>query len=206
MEVIPCAGIPIAYILGAIPSSYIIGRLIGKINLLEEGDGHISATALSRRMGFFYFVLAIILDVGKGALAIFIAQLFTDSLILIAASGLAAVIGHCWSIFIKFRGGLGATVIHGVLACLVFWQFLIGGAAAIICLVVTRRSTLGIIALIGTISVVLLIQYLIQPTSLVLLFIPASLLLIQYLKRLQIKKSGSGSNYAHDLFKDMKSK
>jgi glycerol-3-phosphate acyltransferase PlsY len=81
MEIISYAAIPIAYLLGAIPSSYVIGRLIGKIDLLQEGDGQVSATALSRRMGFFYFVLAIVMDVGKGALAIFIAKLLADSLL-----------------------------------------------------------------------------------------------------------------------------
>jgi hypothetical protein len=93
-----------------------------------------------------------------------------------------------------------------VLASLVFWQFLIGGIAAVISIVATRNSTLGTIISIVTISVVLLIQYLVQSTSLILIFFPLSLLLLQYLKRLQVKKSGAGSGYAHDLFKDMKTR
>ena len=126
MEFVQLLAIPIGYLLGAFPSAYIIGRLWGRVDISREGDGHVSATAVYRRSGRIPFVTVIILDVGKGALAIFIANNITDNLYIVLAAGIAAVIGHCWSVYIKFRGGLGATAIYGVLAGLVFWQFLIG--------------------------------------------------------------------------------
>ena len=150
--------IVLGYLLGSIPSAYLIGRVWGKINLITEGDSHISATAVYREIGRIPFVVAIIMDVGKGALAIYVATRLSGSAPVMIAVAYATVIGHCWSVFIGFRGGLGATVTYGVLAAAAFWQFLIAGAVALILIFTTRKSSLATYALIAAVSIILLIE------------------------------------------------
>ena len=173
---------------------------MGRVDIRAEGDGHVSATAVYRRLGLIYFIVVIIIDVGKTALAILVANMITGYLVAILLTGIAAVVGHCWSIFIKFKGGLGATAIYGVLASLAFWPFLIGAVLAAILFFVTRKSTISTIILIVTVSIVLFIQ----KESLVLVLYPVSFILIQFLKRFQIKGAGSAGDYSHELFNDLK--
>ncbi|MCJ7828694.1 MAG: glycerol-3-phosphate acyltransferase, partial [Dehalococcoidia bacterium] len=91
----------LGYILGSIPSAYIIGRLMGKIDGRQEGDGRISASAVHKRLGVVPFVLVVIMDVGEGVLAVLVAGMLTESLIVVLIAGFAAVVGHNWSVFLK---------------------------------------------------------------------------------------------------------
>jgi glycerol-3-phosphate acyltransferase PlsY len=200
MDVLQFLAIPIGYLLGGFPSAYIIGRFWGRVDIIREGDGHVSATAVYRQSGLFPFITVVILDVGKGVLAILTATAITDNLYIILVAGLAAVVGHCWSVYIKFRGGLGATAIYGVLLGLVSWQFLIGFVIGLIVFLITRKSTLSTIILLVTISIVLFVN----EENLPLVLYPLSFILIQFLKRFQIKKSGSKDTYKNELISDLK--
>jgi glycerol-3-phosphate acyltransferase PlsY len=161
--------IPIGYILGSIPSAYIIGQLFGKVDIREAGDGRISAAAVYRKLGVTPFLLVVVIDVSKGALAVIIAYLltgtpiqvfhtFTSTPVIILVTGFVAVIGHLWSIFIKFRGGLGATVIYGVLAGLIIVQVLIAMIIGLAFFLITRKSGWGTVVIIILTSIVLLVQ------------------------------------------------
>lgn len=191
--------IPCCYLIGSFPSSYLVGRFWGKVNLLKQGDGHISATAVFREVGRAAFILAIIMDVGKAFAAIKLASLFTNSMGIILAAGLAAIIGHCWPIYIRFRGGLGAVVTYGVLATLAFIPFAMGAAVAVVLLLLTHKSTLSTYALLATAAVVMLIQG--QETILALS--PVIMVSIQLLKRLQVRKEAA-SAYNNELFHDLR--
>ena len=177
--------VPLGYLLGSIPSAYIIGRLVGNVDIQREGDGRISAASVYRRLGSTPYLMVILMDVSKGALTILIAKMLTESLILILITGFAVVIGHNWSIFLKFKGGLGATVIYGVLASLVFWQFLIGSAIAAIPFLATRKSGVSTGILVIAVCIVLLIQNL-PP---ILVIYPIILILPMVLKRFQISRA-----------------
>lgn len=115
----------IGYLLGAIPSALMIGKLVGKIDITKVGSGNVGGTNVIRSVGFGAGVLTIIMDLGKAILAVWLARVIMgESLIpssvfpidvhvaeVIAA--LAAMIGHNWSVYIKFRGGKGAAVYFG---------------------------------------------------------------------------------------------
>jgi glycerol-3-phosphate acyltransferase PlsY len=189
-----------AYLIGSIPSAYLIGRFWGKIDLLKEGDGHISATAVYKEMGRIAFVVTIIMDAGKGALAIYVAMLLSGAVPVIVAAAYAAVIGHCWSVFLRFRGGLGAAVTYGVLAAVAFWQFLIAGAIALILTFTIRKTSLATYVLIATVSIILLIQR----EDLLLALFPLGLILVPLLKRFQVRKTSVDTGYKNELFDDLK--
>lgn len=190
----------LGYLLGSIPSAYIIGRLWGKIDLREEGDGRISAAAINRRLGKIPFVLVVIMDVGVGVLAVFIAKMlidapldvFTDSQLAVLIAGFAAVVGHDWPVFLKFKGGLGATTTWGVLVALVWWQTLAVVVSAFIIFLIIKRRRPGLITglIIVVLSIVLLVQSLLQGTPLILAIYPYILIMLMVLKRFQVSRIG----------------
>lgn len=190
----------LGYLLGSIPSAYIIGRFWGKIDLRQQGDGHVSATAVYREVGRIAFLLTLIMDAAKGVLAVYLATLLTDSSLVVIATAYAAVIGHCWSVFIRFRGGLGAVVTCAVLGTLAFWELLAGVAAALILLFTTRKSSLSTYALLVVASLMLLIE----KRELIIVLFPLGLILIQLLKRFHVRKTNPASEYRNELFDDLK--
>lgn len=103
--------IPLAYLLGSISSTYIVGRLVGNVDMRTEDDGRISAAAMYRRFGLIPFLVVVIMDMGMAALAVIIAKMLTESLEIVLVAGFATVVGHNWSVFLRFKGGLGATAI-----------------------------------------------------------------------------------------------
>lgn len=112
------------YLLGALPWSYIIGRLRG-IDIREQGSGNVGATNVGRVLGWRYYPLALALDLGKGVAAGLLAShwgLTGDWPLLLAG---LAVVGHDWSIFIRFSGGKGVSTSLGLLASLSWEAFLI---------------------------------------------------------------------------------
>ena len=179
----------LGYLLGSIPSAYIIGRSMGKIDVRQEGDGRISASAVHKRLGVVPFVLVVIMDVGEGVLAVLIARMLTESFIAVMIAGFAAVVGHNWSVFLKFKGGLGATTIYGVLVYLAWWQFLAVAAVAFILFLIMRKSGLSTAVLIIGLSIVLLVRYLFQDAPLILVIYPFILILLMVLKRFQISRT-----------------
>ncbi len=197
MTIISLLAIPIGYLLGSFPSSFIVGRLSGKTDIRTEGDGKISAAAVYRRAGIIPFLIAVFLDIGKGVLSIYIARTLTaslsptDSLYIILITGFATVVGHSWSVFMKFRGGLGATVICGVLIGVVFVPLLIGLVTGGLVILIKRKKsglTTGVIIVVT--SAVLLIQDLFQfhDRHSILIIYPVILISVMVLKRYQTSK------------------
>ena len=186
----------LGYLIGSIPSAYIIGRLVGKIDLRQEGDGRISAAAVHRKLGVVPFLVVVVMDVGVGVLSVLIAKMltdapldvFTDSQLAVLIAGLAAVAGHNWSVFLKFRGGLGATTMFGVLVTLVWWQFLVVAAAAFTLFLIMKRKKSGLMTAI--LIVVLSMLLFIQKAPLILVIYPFVLVMLILLKRFQISSTG----------------
>jgi glycerol-3-phosphate acyltransferase PlsY len=106
----------ITYLLGSIPFGLIISKLFGK-DIRKEGSGNIGATNVARVLGKKAGLLVLILDMLKGFLPIYIAKYIFDTK-LVSLLAIASVIGHCFSIFLKFKGGKGVATAIGVLLAL----------------------------------------------------------------------------------------
>ena len=141
------AAIVIGYLLGAIPFAYIIARLKKGIDIREKGSGNVGALAVWREVGVVYGIIALAADVGKGVLAIYTAKWLGPDIYWTCAAGFAAVAGHNWSVFLKFRGGKGAATIMGVLLALMPVQFAIGLGIAVLIVIPTSNIRLGMIGL-----------------------------------------------------------
>src|SRR3990170_1524907 len=103
-----------AYLIGAIPFGVLIGRLKG-INVQNYGSGRTGTTNVLRTLGAWAALVVLVADVAKGALPVLGAHLILHSPGVEVGAGLAAMIGHNWSIYIGFRGGRGvATGLGGL--------------------------------------------------------------------------------------------
>jgi len=155
MDISSLICIPVALLLGSMPSAYIVAKLNGKVDIRDEPDGKISAAAVYRRVGLLSFIVVVAMDIGKAALAVLIAQWLKASPHWVMLAGAVAVAGHQWSIFLRFQGGRGATVIAGVLVAVCTFPTLIGAAIAGVLSWRTRNSTYSFAAGMLMISAVL---------------------------------------------------
>jgi glycerol-3-phosphate acyltransferase PlsY len=140
--------IPIAaYILGSIPFGLLLTRLIGGADVRKEGSGNIGAANVARVAGTLPGILTLILDAAKGAAAVLLAEhLSNDSAGWMMIAGFAALVGHCFPIWLNFKGGKGVATAAGLFLVLCPLAFL--GSLLLFVLVVAfwRYVSLGSIA------------------------------------------------------------
>jgi len=152
------AVVVIAYLLGSIPFGLIIGKLKSGVDIREQGSGKTGATNLMRVAGTKLGVLALVLDVVKAAVAVMLAGVIIGSSsgiltiggvslnwqhIAQVAAGLAAVAGHTWPIFAKFRGGRGVTAYFGTLFAIFPPAGIFGAEVVAIAALRSRHMSLG---------------------------------------------------------------
>ncbi|MBA7658297.1 Glycerol-3-phosphate acyltransferase [subsurface metagenome] len=133
----------LGYFLGAIPTACIAGHLRKGRNILEMGDGNMGAANAFRQLGAKTGVVVGIIDAGKGALAILIAQTTNLPQVAVMLTGVAVVAGHNWSAFIGFRGGRGESTTIGVLLALITQPMLILLGPTLATLLIKRNVTIA---------------------------------------------------------------
>lgn len=133
----------IAYLIGSIPFGYIITRLIRDVDIRHYGSGNIGATNVLRLLGWKLGLLVFLLDAAKGVAAVLLAGAISDQDALPFLAGLAVLLGHCFPIFLKFKGGKGAATGIGVIAALSVWAALIVLLLAAAVIAATRYVSLG---------------------------------------------------------------
>ena len=101
-----------AYVLGAFPFVYLLGRLSG-VDLRVEGSQNVGGTNLFRTVGPFTGVVGALLDIGKGLLPVLAARALDFNEGVAGLAAIAAVTGQCWPIFLRFHGGRGISVVGG---------------------------------------------------------------------------------------------
>ena len=107
----------IAYFIGSIPSGILIARAMGLGNLREIGSGNIGATNVLRTGSKKAAASTLALDAGKGLAAVWLAAFFAGP-VAAQVAGLAVMIGHCFPVWLKFRGGKGVATFFGVVFAL----------------------------------------------------------------------------------------
>ena len=143
----------LSYLLGSIPFGLIIGKLSGK-DLRKHGSGNIGSTNAVRTLGYKLGALSAALDILKGALVIIIIYILEVSNVwhnpiilkgesLYALYGLMAVVGHCFPVYIKFKGGKAVATSLGVLFAVVPFSALNAIIAFAICVILTGYVSLS---------------------------------------------------------------
>lgn len=145
------------FVAGAIPFGFLIARRRG-LNIKEHGSGNIGATNVARVLGARVGLIVLLLDAAKGALPTLVALHYCGWPQVVAATGAAAILGHCFSPFLRGKGGKGVATSFGVflviapqlagiavIAFVVFWRITrvpalgsLAGSAALSALFVAR--------------------------------------------------------------------
>ena len=94
----------LGYVLGSVPTGYLVGRVLG-VDVRKVGSGNIGTANVLRAAGKRAAVLTLTGDMLKGFVPVVIARLLVSNHWLIAAVAFAAVVGHCWPVFLRFKGG-----------------------------------------------------------------------------------------------------
>jgi glycerol-3-phosphate acyltransferase PlsY len=136
-----------AYLLGSLPFGLILARLFGKADVRRAGSGNIGATNVARVAGPLPGILTLLFDTGKGALAVWLTARFTtqDATSMMLA-GLAALLGHCFPIWLGFKGGKGVATALGIFLALSPFAALSALAIFILVVAVWRYVSLGSVA------------------------------------------------------------
>ncbi|MFQ5613221.1 MAG: glycerol-3-phosphate acyltransferase [Anaerolineae bacterium] len=130
----------IAYLSGSIPVGYIVARLYG-VNVTASGSGRIGGTNVLRSVGVLAAGLTVLGDVLKSLVPIYLLMAVGIDPLTVALAAAAAVIGHNHSIFLGFRGGVGAGTALGALAAISFIAALIVGVCALVALALSRYAS-----------------------------------------------------------------
>ena len=108
----------VAYLIGSIPFALLLARRFGEADLRRVGSGNLGAANVMRASGVAAGLLVAALDMTKGAASVWLAARGSAGAALPAAAGLAAIIGHIYPVWLRFRGGKGVATACGVFAVL----------------------------------------------------------------------------------------
>ena len=140
-------GIPVvAYLLGSIPFGLLVAHVLGGKDVRKAGSGNIGATNVSRVAGPFAGILTLLLDAAKGSVAVLVAARLTGDSATWMMTGILALLGHCYPLWLHFQGGKGVATAAGVFLVLcplamfsalgvfilavIFWRFVSLGSLA----------------------------------------------------------------------------
>lgn len=197
--------IVIGYLLGSIPSAYLAGRLSRGVDIRDVGSKNMGAMNVFYQVGPAEAVLVTLADLGKGVGAILLVRWLSDSPLvspfdfLTGLTATAAIIGHIFPIFLKFRGGKGAATAIGILIFLMPWAVPFLFVIFAIALRITRNATFSYSLLLIVFPFVAGFIYVDrygQPLALVFYSIGLGVFLgIQYIPRIREMHSKTGGDW-----------
>jgi len=110
-------GLVVVYLIGSIPVGFLVARAAGGFDIRGKGSGNIGATNVLRTLGPIFAVLTLVGDIAKGYVAVRAAEVIGPEPMWGATGALLAVVGNCWPVFLRFKGGKGvATALGAFLA------------------------------------------------------------------------------------------
>ena len=181
-----------AYLLGSFPSAYMMARFRKGIDIRGVGSKNVGAMNVFYKVGFVEGLLVLAVDVGKGAAAVALARWLGVPMIAELFAGIAAVIGHGFPVWLKFRGGRGGATVIGILIFLMPWgiPFYLGIFG--LSLLITRYPTLSYsVAFLCFPFIAWLIYHsgVLVSFSIVILLLPG----VKYIPRIKEMRTSGGS-------------
>ena len=171
-----------SYFLGSIPFGFILTKIFLKQDIRETGSGNIGATNVLRTGNKFLAILTLVLDFLKGYMTIIITLKYFNDLILLSA--LICLLGHIFSIWLKFKGGKGVATYLGILLALSVNYFLIFIIVWFSILLIFKYSSLS--SILSTFGIFIYEYFFLENNILSFLFI--SFIIILYAHRSNILK------------------
>lgn len=194
----------LAYLLGAVLGSLVLGRLRG-IDIRQQGSGNAGGTNALRTQGKWFGLAVIVIDIGKGALAAGVLPMLPLAALWggaaepwmwqAAVCGAAAVVGHVWPVWFGFRGGKGAATLVGVMLVLAPWLLPLVIGVWVICLVLSGYVGLSTMLSAATAPVGVLLFSTFGLASPLFLFTLAMAGFIVYTHRSNIQRMRAGTEH-----------
>ncbi|HHE73075.1 MAG TPA: glycerol-3-phosphate acyltransferase [Chloroflexi bacterium] len=132
-----------AYLIGAIPTGFLWARLLGRVDVREHGSGRTGATNVWRLAGTASGLLTAATDALKGALVVWLAKRLGYGPWETALAGTAAVLGHNYSVYLRFKGGAGTMISFGIAAMLWPKTLLILGGSGVLAMALFGHASVG---------------------------------------------------------------
>ncbi|MBM3155423.1 MAG: glycerol-3-phosphate 1-O-acyltransferase PlsY [Chloroflexi bacterium] len=196
----------IGYLVGAIPFAFIISKRIAGIDISKHGSGNIGGTNVLRVLGLKAGAIVMALDLTKAIVPVLLARFIIGNSILTIAgfplnwqcgqviTALAVMVGHNWSVYIKFRGGKGAAAYYG--SWLAIWPVatLVGGAILILTVWLSKYMSLG--SILGALGILCLFMVLTvtcgsPPAYLIYSLVAAALIVYQHRSNISRLQAGT---------------
>ncbi|HSN56590.1 MAG TPA: glycerol-3-phosphate 1-O-acyltransferase PlsY [Candidatus Sulfomarinibacteraceae bacterium] len=174
--ILELALIVLAYVVGAVPFAYIFVRGATGRDVRLEGSGNVGGTNALRSAGWKVGVAVTLLDIGKGALAVWAMLVFNPESAWLAGAMLAVVVGHCFPVFLKFRGGKGVAAGLGAFLVIAPSSALAAIAVWVVVLVASRWVSLA--SMVATASFPVLVRLIDHPDRITLAAVAVAAILI----------------------------
>ncbi len=139
-------GLIAAYLIGAIPVGVLVARLAGGVDIRSHGSGNIGATNVLRTLGPAAGVITLLGDIAKGYAAVWVAGTLGGTPTWAGAGAVATVVGNCWPLFLRFRGGKGVATGLGAFLAAAPWAVAPAAVVFAALAAVTRLVSLASIA------------------------------------------------------------
>jgi glycerol-3-phosphate acyltransferase PlsY len=143
------------YLIGSLPTGLIVIRLVKGVDIRSVGSGNIGATNVYRVAGLPTALLVLAVDMVKGALPVFLARSWDRPEAVVVLAGIAAIVGHNWSMFLHFAGGKGIATSFGVLLQLSPTTAAVAASVWAVVAIMTRYSSLASLLAVATVPLVM---------------------------------------------------
>ncbi len=190
--------LPIAYLLGAIPTSYIVARAVAGVDLREFGSKNLGATNLYRLLGWGAAIPVALFDVVKGGAPVLVFLALRGTPVWWAlVVGSAAVLGHVFSPFVRFRGGKGIASAAGVFLAYVPGAIGAGAVIWIALVAVTGYVSVGSMSAAAAFPVLVGLLYPSRPEALYVALAVAAFVIFNHRSNLRRLLAGTEARFGH---------
>jgi glycerol-3-phosphate acyltransferase PlsY len=188
----PLIALAVAYLVGGIPFGYLLVRWKTGEDVREKGSGNIGATNVLRTTGRLVAVATLLLDIGKGAFAVWLAdRLSAGSPVWMSLAALAVMAGHAYPVFLKFQGGKAVASFIGAFLYLTPIPMIAALVIFVIVVAATRQISIGSIVAAG--SLPLAVWMIAHPPAAVVLAALVAAVFVIYRHRENIERIRSGT-------------
>ena len=139
--------LPLSYLLGSLPTAYLLGRLVRGADIRRLGTKNVGALNAYRELGRGVGAVVLVVDTGKGAGAIVIGRLLGAPDVTLYVASLLATLGHNFSPFAGFRGGKGGATVLGISAVMLWQLTAVSAAVGLVFLALTRHAVWSMTAI-----------------------------------------------------------
>ncbi len=189
----------LCYLIGSIPFSYIVSRYMGGMDIRSKGSGNVGATNVLRNLGLKIALVAFALDLLKGFTAAWIGFAFGGPVVIFLCP-VAAMIGHCYPVFLKFKGGKAVATIAGIVLYtnpIIFIILVLAFAAVVL---ISRYVSLGSLVVACSLP---FLGILLDPdiTIILLYFFAASLVIYKHKENIERLRKGTESKISSSMIR-----